>query len=208
MTPSEWYANTIGKKYDVDGAYGAQCWDYFAYFCNYNKLNVNTYCSTTGYAGDLWNLKFTKGYGRYFEFIYDPSKLRNGDWCFWRKHVAMYYNGREIGQNQNGHMYVTSKEFNYNGFLGAMRWKGWDYQKGVAECYSGVYKHTYKTTVALNLRTGGSTDYPVLVTMPTGCKFNCYGYYHIQGTKVWLYGTCSVEGKTYTGFCSKEYLVN
>lgn len=125
MNPKDWYEMTIGKKYDIDGYYGFQCWDYFAYFCKYFNLNVNTHCSLTGFAGDLWKDRFNKAYSKYFTFITDVNQLRNGDWCFWDSHVAMYYDGKEVGQNQNYQPQVTAINFIYKGFLGAMRFKKW-----------------------------------------------------------------------------------
>ena len=125
MNPKQWYDMTIGKKYDVDGYYGYQCWDYFAYFVKYMNLNVNTHCSLSGFAGDLWKDRFNKGYSKYFTFITDVNDLKNGDWCFWDKHVAFYYNGKEVGQNQNGYPQVTAINFIKSGFIGAMRFKLW-----------------------------------------------------------------------------------
>lgn len=71
---------TIGKGYNVDGAYGNQCWDYFAYFIKYFGLGLNTYCATTGYVIDLWNLRDKYNYSKHFTYITDPKKLQNGDW--------------------------------------------------------------------------------------------------------------------------------
>lgn len=207
MTPTEWYVKTIGKSYDVDGYYGAQCWDYFAYFCKQQNMKVNLYCSLTGYAGDLWKLRNSYGYDKYFDFITDINQLKNGDWVFWNRHVAMYYNGKEIGQNQSNKKYVTAINLNKNGFLGAMRWRGWSSKNlGVAECYSKAMKKTYYPTVPLNLRMGGSLDYDIIVTMPIGTKVTCYGYFHMEGNVCWVYGVCNVKGKQYTGFCVRDYL--
>lgn len=134
MTPNEWKDLTINKTYDVDGAYGAQCWDYFAYFCQYFKLPVSTYCALTGYVCDLWRLRDKYGYSAYFDYITDVKDLKPGDWCFWDRgsshnfsHVAMYMmrNGVpvELGQNQ-GFPYVTEKTTTWD-IMGALRFKGW-----------------------------------------------------------------------------------
>lgn len=89
---------TYGHSYDVDGYYGAQCWDYFAYFVKYTGLGVSTYCALSHYVGDLWKLKDQYGYGSHFDYIYNSSQLRNGDWIIWPygsascplSHVGMY----------------------------------------------------------------------------------------------------------------------
>lgn len=134
MTPNEWKDLTINKTYNVDGAYGAQCWDFLAYFFQYFKIPASTYCALTGYVCDLWRLKERYGYSKFFDFITDAKDLKPGDWCFWDRgsshsnsHVAMYMfrNGTpvELGQNQ-GFPYVTEKTTSWD-IMGALRFKGW-----------------------------------------------------------------------------------
>ena len=206
LTPKIWYNSTIGKIYDVDHAYGAQCWDYFAYFCKYCGLSgMDLYCKLTRYAGDLWNLRNTNGAGLYFYFI-NPHDIREGDWVIWKTHIAFYYGGREIGQNQNRIGRVTSKPMNYSGILGAFRYKYWlTSETGVADKWDKRYDHAYTTTAPLNLRTGPGTSYPAVTVIPKKGTVRCYGYYaSIQGIP-WLY----VEyygAKRYVGFCSSKYL--
>ena len=130
MTPKEWRDMTIGKAYDIDGAYGKQCWDYFAYFVEYMKLNVSTYCALTGYVSDLWRLKDKYGYNKVFDYVQPGEALQDGDWCIWDRgsshnasHIAMYYNGYELGQNQ-GSPTVTEKKTTWD-IMGALRFKPW-----------------------------------------------------------------------------------
>lgn len=133
ITPQEWYNMTYGKSYDVDGAYGAQCWDYFAYFVKYLGLGVNTYCAKTGYVGDLWQLKDQYKYSQHFEYITDRTKFKNGDWIIWPRgskacplsHIAMYWNGQSLGQNQGGLKKVTLKSIDLSQAYGVLRWKAW-----------------------------------------------------------------------------------
>ena len=130
MTPKSWYDKTIGKKIDTDNyprTNPYQCWDYFDYFCRQIGFTGSRYCASTGYVGDLWLLRDADGYNysSAFDYITDPSQFKTGDWVFWKTHVAMYYNGMELGQNQPS-PYVTLKSMNWNGVLGAMRWKGWE----------------------------------------------------------------------------------
>lgn len=66
---------------------------------------------------------------------------------------------------------------------------------------------TYTTTIALNLRYGADSEkYASMVVMPKGTKVRCYGYYSLNGSTKWLYVVATVNGKKYTGFCSKSYL--
>ena len=134
MTPLQWRDMTIGKQYDIDGAYGPQCWDYFAYFVKYFGLPISTYCALTKKACDLWRLKDQYGYSTYFEYITDPSKLQIGDWVIWDigsshpdSHIAMFMSSNggpvELGQNQ-GYPYVTEKTTTWD-MLGAFRFRSW-----------------------------------------------------------------------------------
>lgn len=131
-SPLEVYNYAIGKSIDTDN-YPArqkyQCFDFFADFCIKLGLKVNLLCSITGYAGDLYKLRYNKGYDKYFEFFY-PKNAKRGDWIFWDQHVAMVWEVKGdkvlcLGQNQGGAPYVNLKWYNLNSALGCMRWKGW-----------------------------------------------------------------------------------
>lgn len=77
-----------------------------------------------------------------------------------------------------------------------------------AKSKSASFNKAYKTTTELNLRNApGTTDTVVLVAMPSGSSFRCYGYYtKVNGTN-WLYGIYTDKnGKQYTGFASSKYL--
>ena len=128
LSPKQWYADTIGKRIDTDNFprdNPYQCWDYFDYFCRLIGFGGSRYCSISKMAGDLWYLRDNAGYeySREFEYVTD-GKLKDGDWIFWEKHVAFFFSGKEVGQNQ-GYPYVTEKTMNWSGVLGAFRWKGW-----------------------------------------------------------------------------------
>lgn len=61
----------------------------------------------------------------------------------------------------------------------------------------------YKTTTALNLRTGASTGKTVRCVIPKGETVHCYGYYNKDGNGTkWLYVVYGNE----TGYCSSKYL--
>ena len=128
FTPQQWYADTIGKQIDTDNyprENPYQCWDYFDYFCRKIGFTGSRYCAMTKMAGDLWLLRDEAGYeySREFEYITD-GELKDGDWIFWKQHVAFFFGKKEVGQNQ-GAPYVTEKPMNWDGVLGVMRWKRW-----------------------------------------------------------------------------------
>ena len=209
MTPEDWYRKTIGQKIDTDKyprSNPYQCWDYFDFFCRYIKFNGSRYCSITGYAGDLWKLRNQYGYYEVFDFV-EPDDIKEGDWLFWDKHVAFYYHGLEVGQNQNGKTYVSDMVLNRYGLLGGMRWKGWTYSyNGVAEHFSTLACDEWVTTANVHIRTGGSTKYTSLYIVPKGTIVDCYGYYHMEGDVPWLY-VCYKRNDDYiTGFICSKYL--
>lgn len=72
----------------------------------------------------------------------------------------------------------------------------------VAHRKSAAFNKAFKTTAALNMRTGAGTEFPVLTTLPQGATFRCYGYYNVSGSTIWLFGVAN--GKK--GYCSKAYL--
>ena len=138
LTPKEFVESTLGKSYNTDGWYGAQCWDIFDYFCQKAGITASRYCKLTGYVSDIWTMRNYKGYeySRWFTFITDPKKLQDGDWVFTTGHVTMYYQGKGVGQNQTYDNkkwlpYVAAMPFSANGFLGAFRYKFWRVDKPV-----------------------------------------------------------------------------
>ena len=62
-TPQDFYNRWIGKSVDVDNyppRQPDQCWDLKVKFVLDEGLKVNTYCNLTGYAGDLYKLRYEK----------------------------------------------------------------------------------------------------------------------------------------------------
>ena len=76
-----------------------------------------------------------------------------------------------------------------------------------AKEFSSKYNKRYTTTSKLNLRTGAKMDKTVLLVMPKGAKVDCYGYYTKNSDgSVWMLVNYKSGSKTYTGFCSMNYL--
>ena len=130
MGPRNFINLYMGSAIDYDGAYGVQCVDGFKVFCEWAGIPVKA--TTNGWANGYWIYRDELGFSQWFDYIYDPKELRNGDWCIWDKgsscplsHIAMYYNGQYFGERQGG-----GNEFRFmtlqNDIMGALRWKGWD----------------------------------------------------------------------------------
>lgn len=101
---------TIGKCWNTDGYYGAQCWDLGDLFWqNYAGRNLST-CGT-GAAKGAWNCR-TQNAGSQFDLITNSKDLQLGDWVIFGNgtygHIGMamgkYNNGyiALLGQNQGG----------------------------------------------------------------------------------------------------------
>lgn len=217
-TPTQFVNAYNGKVIDFDHAYGAQCVDGFKVFCQW--AFGKSWATGNGWADGYW-------YGRNGHLdCFTPvtkNQLRNGDWVIWKRgskshpssHVAMYYDGKEFGENQSASRGFCLKSTDFSDCLGALRPKCFNVTKPattnistkssntkVARLFSKTYAKTYTTTANLNLRIGSSTKDAVIVVMPKGTKFTCYGYYN-EG---WLYGVAVVGKKQFTGFASKQYL--
>lgn len=98
---SDFVSSHIGKSYDIDGAYGAQCVDGFNEYIRWGGHSV----ITRGNAWDIGNGWKSNGLSSYCTQV-AFSNIRDGDICFWSiysppyGHVSMYYQGKYFGQNQ------------------------------------------------------------------------------------------------------------
>ena len=133
INPHEFYLETNGKIIDMDGTYGGQCWDLFAYFTQ--KYCGRTFsCISTGYVIDLWTHFEQCGLSSYFDKV--TSDYQDGDWFIWKapcyitrySHIAMFRLDNKDGtnviltQNPNGNPNYTHQMIcNYDGLVGALR---------------------------------------------------------------------------------------
>lgn len=131
ITPHEIYLKWNGKTVDIDGAYGGQCWDFYAQYMKelgYKYAN----CTTSGYVKDIWNNRKTNGM---LDSCIEVSvnAMQDGDIAVWgncdacpKSHIAVFRkdNGNAtgifLGQNQSG-QYVDQKTFTKNGIIGVFR---------------------------------------------------------------------------------------
>lgn len=215
MTPHDFFTKQINKAADIDGCFGAQCWDLFAKFCLEAKYPVFN-CTSSGYVKDIWNCRKTSGILKYFDEV-PADKMQDGDWAIWGNcaacpdsHIAMFRkdngNGTGIflGQNQGGRMSATQVNLPYKGILGALRPK----------CYIKHIKCPFKSNGAVKALYDGirvRTE-PTVKKADTGLRYDKDGvlyYYDIVLKDGWYWakykryngGTgycalCSEDGKT------------
>ena len=194
MSAQEFINKTKGNKYDVDGYYGAQCWDYFAYFEQLAKYPI-TNCTDTGYVADIWNTRKKNGVLKNFTEV-SKNKLQKGDWVIWTKspygsgsHIAMFvaYEGNNkikvIGQNQTNTMETSYATLTMTGIGGCLRPKCWDKdtKKDIdnvaiveyltidqVRCYMNVYAKDLLT------KCSGDGRYNQTLTIGTDGARNCF----------------------------------
>ena len=99
----------LGKAFDVDGWYSAQCWDGYAYYMQYLGLKP-AWCTSTGYVQDIYTNMDSNGMKEQCDLVYN---LKPGDIVVFPvnsvtplSHVAIFDSdagngyGNFLGQNQ------------------------------------------------------------------------------------------------------------
>ena len=137
---------TKGKSYDMDGAYGAQCWDYGDYFW-LQQVGRPLSTGNTGCARGCWTVASARkaNAGKEFDLITDKKNLKYGDWVILNTgqfgHVGIVTainlsKNTVVLQSQNQGIIrtkVTNVTFNLSSFLGAFRYKAfWKLSKPVS----------------------------------------------------------------------------
>lgn len=124
----------LGNGFDIDGAYGNQCWDGCALLWQQIGRTLQT---GNGCAYGCWTLKRDANAGSNFELIANKANVKRGDVVVFQGgkygHIGFAdenYNGgayiRLMGQNQggaNGNFNVINMSM--AGFIGAFRFKPW-----------------------------------------------------------------------------------
>lgn len=111
-SPQAFANQTLGQCINVDGYYGAQCWDSMsAFFYNYAGRILNT-CGTGAAKGTIADGCWQKNAGNEFVMIWNPRDIQAGDIAVYSTgqwgHIGMamgrYNNGyfALLGQNQGG----------------------------------------------------------------------------------------------------------
>ena len=113
MTYQEFYRTRLGKSYDHDGYYNAQCWDGYVEYCKYLGYPACS-CTTSKYVKDIWNNRKTNGILNYCNEV---TVMQPGDIAVFKEvagwtpysHIAIFHSdidgqyGWFFGQNQGGY---------------------------------------------------------------------------------------------------------
>lgn len=140
-TYSNWRTATLGNGYNVDYAYGNQCWDLPALLYFQYGLTLVTRPGGNGTAADCWNVSRQTNSQAPFISLTGKENVRRGDILVWNSneysttgHIAFAdedYNGTNniqcLGQNQgqgtSGPANIVT--LNFNNFLGIFRNTDW-----------------------------------------------------------------------------------
>lgn len=129
---AQFMAAVNGNGYNIDGAYGAQCWDGAALLWQQLGLSLIT---GNGLAIGCWDLKRDVNKYDKFDLVTDVNSLRPGDVVVMRPNHIGFFVGwsgsamRILGQNQGGN--GNGAPFNVvniarSAFAGAFRYRGWN----------------------------------------------------------------------------------
>ena len=111
-SPQAFANDVLGRCLDIDGYYGAQCWDEMAAFwLNYVGRTLST-CGTGAAKGTIADGCWQKNAGDEFTMVWDKTQVQPGDIAVYSTgtwgHIGMamgYYNNGYftlLGQNQGG----------------------------------------------------------------------------------------------------------
>lgn len=109
--------HVLTKGWDIDGFYGRQCWDGYAYYCKWLGIPF-AHCTVTGYVRDIWEQRHTNGI---LSHCTEVSYMQPGDIAVFKispstpySHIAIFDHdagggyGCFLGQNQG----ATGGNFN------------------------------------------------------------------------------------------------
>lgn len=146
ISAKQFIDQTKGKTYDMDGAYGPQCWDYGDYFW-LQQVGRSLSTGGTGCARGCWTSAPARkaNAGKQFDLITDKKNLKYGDWVILNSgqfgHIGIVTaidlkNNTVTLQSQNQGIIrnkVTTVKFNLMSFLGAFRYRAfWKSDKQVS----------------------------------------------------------------------------
>lgn len=94
---------TIGKCWNVDGAYGSQCYDLAALFwMNYTEDGRSFSTCGTGAVKNAWDCR-ARNAGDDFELVYSAEDIKAGDWIIFTGGLYGHV-GEAMGPYNNGYV--------------------------------------------------------------------------------------------------------
>lgn len=177
---------TLNKSYDMDGYYGAQCWDYGDFFW-LKQVGRSLSTGGTGCARGCWTVASARkaNAGKEFKLITNKNDLKVGDWAIFNNgqfgHIGIISKIVKKGatvqlQSQNQGTFrtkVTKVNWSLSTFLGAFRCTKWAapakkasytvYKVKKGDTLSSIakkYKTTWQKLAKANALTNPNLIYP------------------------------------------------
>lgn len=107
---NEWRTATLGNGYNVDGAYGNQCWDYCAELWYQYGLRLITKPAGNGGAADCWLISKDANARPPFIAVYGKENIKRGDVI-----ITDRNNGRGTG-----HICFADEDYNGTNLLNTL----------------------------------------------------------------------------------------
>ena len=186
--------------------------------------NLKNWCAANGLDyttldGQLWYMKheLETSYSAVLSYIRGVANTADGAynaayrWCLKFEIPA----NTEATSQKRGNIARDTYWPKYNGNTGTTAVKpttagtaGEKKATETARSFDKALAGTYAVTAGggLHLRTGAGTGKASLTVLPCGTKVRNYGYFTQTGGVKWLYIQVTINGTTYTGFSSSDYL--
>lgn len=112
-TPLDFRNEVLGKRFDIDGYYGAQCWDGYAHYMKWLGYPYAN-CTASNYVKDIWEQRNSNSM---LNSCIEVEVMQQGDIAIFKEvagitpysHIAIFMEdlgngyGRFLGQNQGGY---------------------------------------------------------------------------------------------------------
>jgi hypothetical protein len=196
MNISEWITAVNGRPIDVDGAYGAQCWDLWSHYAqNVWGVPQSETNTTDGYAASVYTTKYDQSQVLRDTFVREGADYSPvyGDVAFWGcdgwNHVAIVTacdGGTITCMSQNPTNAVSTTFNRYEGVIGYFHPRALDSGTSGGSGDVTVIAGTYRVAVdALNVREAPSVSSSVVATYQLGQTVNLDAWGVVADGYIW-----------------------
>lgn len=196
MNIQQWINSVNGKAIDMDGAYGAQCWDLWSSYARtvygIPAADTNT---VDGYAASVYTDRYNRSKALQNIFAKEPATYQPtyGDVAFWKtgkmNHVAIV-----VKDNGNGTLQTISQNPNKAGYLNISKHGiiGYFHPRSAVNSNSdgnvSIVARKYRVNVSvLNVRSAPSTKGAVVAQYKQGQTVNLMSGGTIADGYIWAH---------------------
>ena len=196
MNIQQWIDSVDGKAIDMDGAYGAQCWDLWSsYARNVYGIPAGDTNTVDGYAASVYTARYDRSKALQNAFVKEPANYTPvyGDVAFWNgngmNHVAII-----VKDNGNGTLNTISQNPNKTGYLNLSKRGiiGYFHPRTATNNNGGdnvnIAARKYRVNVSvLNVRSAPSTKSAVVAQYRQGQTVNLMSGGTIADGYIWAH---------------------